>query len=425
MRITENFKRRFKRSSEQAMTTGTEEFLKLFLDGDDISVEEALSIPAFASCINLIANLIASLPINLYKEEGDGKTQVVRNDPRVALVNEDTGDLLDAVQFKTALVRDYLLYGAGYAYVNWRGNTCKSIHYVEHSMVNLHTNVQTDPIFKTATLYVGTKQYDPYKFIVIARNTKDGITGKSIVRECSTALRTYHNLLRYEKLLASTGGAKRGVIEAEKQLSDLAMDKLKAAWLKLFKNGEDTMLILNSGAKFRDIGSTSVEMQLDEHKRSATESICQMCGVPPEILGGGTRGATDEAVQTFFRTGIQPILTVIETAFNKSLLLLSERKSMYWAFDAKALLKGDMLKRYQAYAVAIRNHFMQPDEVRYMEDLEPLGLNFVCMGLDTVFYSPQTKDVYTPNTNQTSKINGQTTKIKGETTEDAKKSDST
>lgn len=221
------------------MTTGTEEFLKLFLDGDDISVEEALSIPAFASCINLIANLIASLPINLYKEEGDGKTQVVRNDPRVALVNEDTGDLLDAVQFKTALVRDYLLYGAGYAYVNWRGNTCKSIHYVEHSMVNPHTNIQTDPIFKTATLYVGTKQYDPYKFIVIARNTKDGITGKSIVRECSTALRTYHNLLRYEKLLASTGGAKRGVIEAEKQLSDLAMDKLKAAWLKLFKNGEE------------------------------------------------------------------------------------------------------------------------------------------------------------------------------------------
>lgn len=47
---------------------------------------------------------------------------------------------------------------------------------------------------------------------------------------------------------------------------------------------------------------------------------------------------------------------------------------------------------------------MGVDEVRYEEDMEPLGLTWIKLGLDTVLYDPKTKLIYTPNTNQVSRM---------------------
>lgn len=47
---------------------------------------------------------------------------------------------------------------------------------------------------------------------------------------------------------------------------------------------------------------------------------------------------------------------------------------------------------------------MQTDEVRKLEDLEPIGFNFVKLGLGDVLYDPKTKQIYTPNTNEINSI---------------------
>jgi len=51
---------------------------------------------------------------------------------------------------------------------------------------------------------------------------------------------------------------------------------------------------------------------------------------------------------------------------------------------------------------------MQIDEVRFAEDMEPLGLNWVKLGLQDVLYDPRTQTVYTPNTNKASKMGEET-----------------
>lgn len=65
-----------------------------------------------------------------------------------------------------------------------------------------------------------------------------------------------------------------------------------------------------------------------------------------------------------------------------------------------------MRERFEAYRTALDSNFMQIDEVRYAEDLEPLGLSWIKLGLQDVLYDPRTKQVYTPNTNQTSALGG-------------------
>ena len=115
----------------------------------------------------------------------------------------------------------------------------------------------------------------------------------------------------------------------------------------------------------------------------------------------------------FIKIAILPILKAIETALNKELILPSEKGSFYFTFDTKELLKGDIEKRFKAYEIATRNGIMQVDEVRYIEDLEPLGLEFIKLGLQDVLYNPKTEEIYTPNTNKRTNINNPKESLEG------------
>ena len=141
-------------------------------------------------------------------------------------------------------------------------------------------------------------------------------------------------------------------------------------------------------------------MQLNENKKTNSTEICKLFNVPPILLEGNAN-STDAIYNNFIKIAILPILNAIETALNKDLLLPSEKESFFFAFDTKDLLKGDMEKRYKAYEVAVKNGILQIDEVRYKENLEPLGLDFIKLGLQDVLYNPKTKEIYTPNTNKT------------------------
>lgn len=70
--------------------------------------------------------------------------------------------------------------------------------------------------------------------------------------------------------------------------------------------------------------------------------------------------------------------------------------------------------RFEAYKTALESNLMQIDEVRYLENLEPLGLNFIKLGLQDVLFNPVTKEVYTPNTNQITNIENKNGGLKNE-----------
>ena len=106
-----------------------------------VTDKTAMEIPAFSASVDFITSTVASLPIKLYREtvgeDGAAKTEEVRNDRRVSLLNDETGDLLTAYDAKKALVRDELLYGAGYMYIRRVGNDVESLHYVKHGEVSV------------------------------------------------------------------------------------------------------------------------------------------------------------------------------------------------------------------------------------------------------------------------------------------------
>lgn len=374
--------------------------LSVGMTNKPITKEQALNIPAVSACVTIIAECIASLPVYLYKEDGK-RVEVITDDPRLKLLNDETGDMLDAFEFKKALIVDYLLMGGGYAFINRERNNVKSLHYVETGYVSVQKNA--DPIFKDYRILVNGAFYEGYQFIKLLRNTKDGSTGEGIIQENNKLLSVVYNSLIYEELLLQTGGNKKGFLKSQGRLSDAAIKELKTAWKKLYSNNTENVVILNNGLDFQEASSSSVELQLNENKKTNSEEICKLFLVPSSILDGT---ASDDVWDNWIKTCIVPKLTALQTAFNKSLLLSSEKGSFYFAFDTKELLKGDIEKRFKAYEIGTKNGILQIDEVRYMEDLEPLGLDFIKLGLQDVLYDPKTKHIYTPNTNKTATIEG-------------------
>lgn len=107
----------------------------------------------------------------------DGERPVLEevvDDYRLRLLNEETGDLLDAFQWKCTLVRDYLLPGNGYTYVDWAGNMIQGLYYVDPLQVSVE--IGADPIFKTARFFIGGNSYRDYEIMRVLRNTRDGVT---------------------------------------------------------------------------------------------------------------------------------------------------------------------------------------------------------------------------------------------------------
>ena len=194
--------------------------LKAMLKGEKIDKEKALSLPAVSSAVDRICNTIAMIPIKLYcetidPETGKKKVEEVKSDPRIKMLNVESGDTLDAFQMRKAWVQDYLLDKGGYLFIEKSKNKFKSLRYVDAENVTVNTNF--DPIFKDITYMVQGKTYETFNFLTILRSTKNGGSSRSIISEVSSAIENAYQTLLYELGLVRTGGAKKGFITSQRK----------------------------------------------------------------------------------------------------------------------------------------------------------------------------------------------------------------
>lgn len=368
-----------------------------------ITKTEALNIPAVAASVEFISGTLASIPIKLYrKDPKDGNKEEIVDDYRLKLLNEDTGDLLDAVQMKKAVVSDYLLDGSGYIYVHWLGNEIKSLHYVERSQVAALKN--EDPIFKKADFLVTGRRIDDYDMLRICRDTVDGVTGIGIVDKHNTLLKSMYNSLKYESKALATG-TKKGFLKSASKLSEKQVDELKAAYRQLFKDDASDTMILNGGISFEGVSSTAAELQQNENKVTNTSDVYSIFGINDDLFT--VSSSSKDAYINSIKTAVFPIISAMETALNKFLLTDDDKKKgLFFAFDTKSIMKGDILNRYKAYETAAKEGFMTIDEIRREENYPPIGLDKIKLSLGTVFYSPETGEIFNINTNSVMNTEG-------------------
>ena len=377
----------------------SDSLLRALISGTDVDKTILLQIPAVRGCLEKIAGTVCRLPIKLYRKV-DGKVEEITEDARLRLLNKETGDTLNADEFWRAMLEDYYLGRGAYAYIRKNGiGEYEGLHYVEEEKVSVLKNY--DPILKSYSIMVMGKTYHPFEFLKLHRRTKDGAEGIPLWQDNPLIFSVAYNSFVFEEKLVKKGGNKRGFIEAEDRLDKGAIESIKRAWNNLYSNNTDNVVVLNKGAKFKESSNTSVEMQLNENKESNAKDICGMFGFSSRILYGE---ATQEDRKEYINA-IMSLLNVIETALDKDLLTEREKESFYFSFYTKELTRGSLKERYEAYALGLTNNFLQIDEVRAKEDMEPLGFKWVRIGLNDVLLDVEKGIIYTPNMNAVADLN--------------------
>ena len=358
--------------------------LQALLEGETITREKAMSLPAVSGAVDLIANMVASMPVKLFKYK-QGKVEEIENDNRIRLLNNDTGDTLNAFELKKALVVDYLMGRGGYAYIERHRNNVTGIFYVENAYITILKNYK--PIYKNYEILVEGQQYKPFEFIKLLRNTKDGAEGVGLTDEVGKALETAYSTLVYQLGMVKGGGNKKGFLKSTKKLGQAEIDTLKRAWKNLYTNNTENVVVLNNGLEFQEAQNTSVEMQLNESKKTLQDEINGIFHITPNDFW------------LTFKEAIYPIVKAFEAALNRDLLLEKEKKNCFFEFDVKEIVKANIVERYNAYKTAKETGFLTLNEMRRAENLNYVeGLDVVNVGLGAVLYDCESHKYYTPNT---------------------------
>lgn len=364
--------------------------LQVLLSNETITREKALTLPAVSGAVDFICNCVACMPVKLYKYK-QGKVEEQEGDPRVKLLNSDTGDTLDAFQMKKAMVEDYLLGKGGYCYIRRYRNEVTGLFYVEERYIEIMKVY--DPIYKHFSISVMGAEYKPFEFIKLLRNTKDGASGKGLTAEVSKALETAYQTLLYQLSLVKSGGNKKGFLKSQRKLGQEEIDVLKKAWKNLYANNEESVVVLNNGLEFQEASNSSVEMQLNESKKTLQEEINNLFHISDNF-------------DLTFKEAIYPIIKAFETALNRDLLLEKEKKNYFFEFDVKEIIKASITERYNAYKTAKETGFMTLNEIRRAENMDYIeGLDVVNIGLGAVLYDTKTHMYYTPNTDTSTDLN--------------------
>jgi HK97 family phage portal protein len=166
-----------------------------------------------------------------------------------------------------------------------------------------------------------------------------------------------------------------GVLETPNTVRD--PDDLRKKWRAQFGGeGQYSTAVLEEGLTFKPITIHPADAQFLETRRFQLNEIARLFRVPPSMLGDLERATYSNAEQMsldFVKFTLGPWVTRLEKAFQQCLLLPGEKSEYFIRFNLDGLLRGDYKTRMEGYSIGIQNGVFSVNDVRALEELNPLS----------------------------------------------------
>ena len=139
-------------------------------------------------------------------------------------------------------------------------------------------------------------------------------------------------------------------------------------------NNAHKVSMLPLGFQFESIKQKLVDAQFDETMNTTVRKIAAAFGVKMHQLNDLTRATHTniaEQQKDFYVSTMQATFTSYEQELSYK-LLGAGITDYYFRFNVDAILRADIKTRYDAYHKSIQSGFKTPNEVRALEEDEPL-----------------------------------------------------
>jgi len=344
--------------------------------GVSVTPETALNCAAVNCAVRVISEAIGQLPILVYRRKADGSKERAPDHPAYKLLHDQSNDWTPAPALKVALMRDAMLYGSGFA---WIDQTSRAVPLALFRLDPKAVTVERDsftgePVYFLSTVNGRTQ---------IARTSILHIPapgGESLIHRGSEAIGLAMAMQTFAAKLFGNNAMPAGVITFPKQLTpgsttDKGADvtrKIGLAWKRDTTAG--SVPVLDGGGKFEPFSFSPVDAQFLELSNRNTIEIARLFRVPPHMLfelGRATWANAEAMGAEFVQYSLNYWLETWQGEIALKLFADGERDDLAAEFLLDAFLKGDTASRYDAYSKAISSRFMSPNEVRARENLPP------------------------------------------------------
>ncbi len=356
-------------------------FMGSSTSGKRVNERTAMQMTAVYSCVRILSEAVAGLPLHLYRYTESGGKEKAVDLQLYRLLHDQPNPEQTSFIFRETLMTHLLLWGNAYAQIirNGRGEVVAlyplmpdrmTVDRDENGHLYYEYLVSQD---EAHAFKEGTVQLSPRDVLHIPGLGFDGLVGYSPIAMAKNAIGMAIACEEYGAKFFANGAQPSGVLEHPGTLKDPA--KIRESWNSTFGGSQNAnkVAVLEEGMKYSPISIAPEQAQFLETRKFQIDEIARIFRVPPHMVGDLDKSSFSNIEQQsleFVTYTLDPWICRWEQSIVKSLLSDEEKKTLFVKFNVDGLLRGDYQSRMQGYAVARQNGWMSANDIRELENLD-------------------------------------------------------
>ena len=356
-------------------------FLGGSTSGKAVTERSAMQMTAVYSCVRILAEAIAGLPLHLYRYTPDGSKVKAVDHPLYLLLHDEPNPEMSSFVFRETLMTHLLLWGNAYAQIirNGKGEVVAlyplmpnrmSVDRDKHGQL-YYTYTRASDEAKTMT--GTTVLLPPSDVLHIPGLGFDGLVGYSPIAMAKNAIGLAIATEEYGAKFFANGAAPSGVLEHPGTIKDPS--RVREAWMSQFGGSANSgkVAVLEEGMKYTPISISPEQAQFLETRKFQINEIARIFRIPPHMVGDLEKSSFSNIEQQsleFVKYTLDPWVIRWEQSIQRALLRPEEKKRYFAKFNVEGLLRGDYQSRMNGYAVARQNGWMSANDIRELENLD-------------------------------------------------------
>lgn len=352
--------------------------------GKPVNERTAMQTTAVYACVRILAEAVASLPLHVYEYQEDGGKQMVHDHPLYYLLHDEPNPEMTSFVFRETLMSHLLIWGNAYAQIirDGSGRVLGLYPLLPNKMDvqrddrgNLYyvysRNSDENPTFKE----YGDIRLKAEDVLHIPGLGFDGLIGYSPIAMAKNAVGMTLACEEYGASFFANGANPGGVLEHPGVLKDPS--KVRESWNSVYRGVSNAhkIAVLEEGMKYQQIGIPPEEAQFLETRKFQINEIARLYRIPPHMVGDLEKSSFSNIEQQsleFVKYTLDPWVIRWEQSLQRSLLLPGEKGKYFIKLNVDGLLRGDYQSRMNGYAVGRQNGWFSANDIREMENLNPI-----------------------------------------------------
>ena len=349
--------------------------------GKRVNERTAMQMTAVYSCVRILSEAVAGLPLQFYRYTKDGGKEKAVDHPLYFLLHDEPNPEMTSFVFRETLMTHLLLWGNAYSQIirNARGEIIAlyplmpdrmTVNRDENDQLYYEYYMNTDDAH---TMKGTTVRLQPHDVLHIPGLGFDGLVGYSPIAMAKNAIGMAIACEEYGAKFFANGAAPSGVLEHPGTIKDPS--RVRESWQATFGGSANAnkVAVLEEGMKYTPISISPNEAQFLETRKFQIDEIARIFRVPPHMVGDLEKSSFSNIEQQsleFVKYTLDPWVARWEQAMVRALLTQEEKKTYFFKFNVDGLLRGDYQSRMNGYATARQNGWMSANDIRELENLD-------------------------------------------------------